>query len=232
MTLRVWPNSSNDDQAEQLGPGGDHRHDHVVGQVDAGGVADRGEVPPQRGGQRVRHRRRASQHAVAMGVGDDADDRQRDARRRADRVLRRLVAGHRRAVQQGVLVRVVDRPRRARPGRRRRSARPASAAGRRRRRLLDGRAEGVVGLDDQQRQQLVAAGDVAVHRRRHHAELAGHGAQRQRGGAVGRQLVAPGAHDLRRDLGSRPFRGHPWRSACDQCARSAVTNVSTALAFR
>ena len=94
------------------------------------------------------------------------------------------------------------------------------------------RAEGVVGLDDEERQQLVPAGHVAVDGRRHHADLAGHGAQRQTGGAVGRQLAPGRGQDLGGDLGTAPARGRPCTVGHrHQCARSHVTNESTALAF-
>ena len=100
---------------EQLGPRGDHRHDHAVGQVGTGRLAHRPQVAAQRGGQVGDGRRGVIEHAGAVGVGDDPDERQRGARGRADRGRRRLVAGHGRAVQQRVLVGVGHGPGHARP---------------------------------------------------------------------------------------------------------------------
>ena len=53
-------------------------------------------------------------------------------------------------------------------------------------------AVGQVGVrvGEQHREQLVAPGDIAVHRRRHHAEVTGDGPDGQTGGALGRQLPA------------------------------------------
>jgi hypothetical protein len=55
---------------------------------------------------------------------------------------------------------------------------------------VDGVGQFGVGVDQQHGQQLVAARDVAVHRRGHHAEVAGDRAHGEPGGAVGRELAA------------------------------------------
>jgi hypothetical protein len=56
-----------------------------------------------------------------------------------------------------------------------------------------------VGVDQQQRQQVVAIGDVPIHRRRHHAQVARHRAKRQGRRALGGQVPAPDLEDLRFD---------------------------------
>ena len=50
----------------------------------------------------------------------------------------------------------------------------------------------VVAVDDQPRQQVVAAGEVAVDRRGDHAHLTGDGAQREAGGPDVGELTAGG----------------------------------------
>ena len=65
---------------------------------------------------------------------------------------------------------------------------------------LGGLADGVVGLDDERREQLVAAGEVPVDRRGRHAERPRDGPKRQVGADLG-ELPAGLAHDLLGDLG-------------------------------
>ena len=74
-------------------------------------------------------------------------------------------------------------------------------------RLLDGRAEAVVGVDDEHGQQGVAVGDVAVDGRGDHAEIAGHGAQGEGGRAVPGQMLACGVEDLCGDLDAGSLAG-------------------------
>ena len=114
----------------------------------------------------------------------------------------------RRAVDQGVLVGVRRAPSRVPPRRPRSSGR----GGRRRRRpasrrRLRGLADGVVGVDDEGGQQVVAAGEVAVERGGDHAQLAGDGAQRELGGAFGGELSARLLLDGRGDLDPGPCPG-------------------------
>ena len=71
-------------------------------------------------------------------------------------------------------------------------------------RLLAGVTEGVVGLDDERGQQGIAAGEVAIDRRRRHAEVARHRPQRQPRGTVLGELVAGTAGDLGDELGPGP----------------------------
>src|ERR1700722_15167479 len=115
-------------------------------------------------------------------------------------------AGRGGAVEQGVLVRVSQGPVPGRAGRRPPAGRVvlpgAGGVG-----LLDGLAQGVVTLDDQRGQQLVPAGEVAVDGRRHHAQLPGHGPQRQRGGTVGGQPGPGDVGDLAGQLGADPLPG-------------------------
>ena len=57
-----------------------------------------------------------------------------------------------------------------------------------------------IGVDEQQGQQLVAAGHVPVHGRGHHAQVAGYRTHRQPGGAAIHQLTATEFDDARLDL--------------------------------
>ena len=72
---------------------------------------------------------------------------------------------------------------------------------------LDRGAEPVVRVDDQRGEQVVAAREVAVDGRRHHADLAGDGAQRERGRALLGELAAGGGEDLLGELGPDPGAG-------------------------
>ena len=90
-----------------------------------------------------------------------------------------------------------DRPRAGRL-RHRRDLRRASPPGAGRG-GVDGVGQFGVGVHQQQGQQVVAAGDVAVHRRGHHAEVAGDGPQRQAGRPFGDQLPPARLDDLRLD---------------------------------
>ena len=154
---------------------------------------------------------RRPQHPGRLGLADQAAEHRRRAGGRGDGVGRGLVAGHGRAVEQGVLVRVGQSPVPGRAGRRPPAGRVvlpgAGGVG-----LLDGRAQGVVTLDDQRGQQLVPAGEVAVDGRRHHAQLPGHGPQRQGGGTVGGQPGPGDVGDLPGQLGADPLPGGgAWR---------------------
>ena len=174
-------------------------------------VGDRLEIGGESGRNLDGDAVRRVQQAVAGGVGDDAEERPRHTLRRSDGVRRRPVAGDRRAVHQGVLVRVVAGPApdgaaRRRPPLERRLRRGALGG------LLGRRTERVVGLDDEDGQQLVATGEVAVHARRHHADRSGDRPQ----GQAGRTDLGELAPSLRRDLGgdrlagpcSHPVDGH------------------------
>src|SRR6266542_2658702 len=89
-----------------------------------------------------------------------------------DDVLRCPVAGHRAAVDQGVLVRVGQGPRPYRPA----GGEPPTqhvAAIDSRVGPLDGISERVVRVQDQRGQQVVPAGEVPVQRRGDHAEIPG-----------------------------------------------------------
>ena len=117
-------------------------------------------------------------------LGDEAEQDADHARARLDGHLGRGgVAGHGAAVEQGVAAGLGDGPG---PEGVRRGEQPVGPAlvGRGLHRGLDGIRLGTVGVDEQQGEQLVAVGDVAVDRRRHHAEVTGHRAQAQPGGAV------------------------------------------------
>ena len=99
------------------------------------------------------------------------------------------VAGYRRAVDQGVLVRIGQGP--APHGAAdRRPAADQVGAGHSCLLGLGGAAQRVVGGDDQPGQQFVAARHVAVHRRRRRAELTGDGPQAEPGSTVGGQVPA------------------------------------------
>lgn len=63
-------------------------------------------------------------------------------------------------------------------------------------RVVDGVGEFGVAVDDEEGEQFVAARDVAVHRRGDDAEVAGDGAQRQGGGAVGGEMFAADPQDV------------------------------------
>jgi hypothetical protein len=77
-------------------------------------------------------------------------------------------------------------------------------------RRLDRRAELVVPVDDEEGQQLVAALHVPVDRRRHHAEVPGNRAERERGSAVPGQVLPSDPGDVVHRLRASAFPG----SAC------------------
>ena len=134
------------------------------------------------------------------GVADQLAEHQGDPGGRPDGVPRGLVARHRRAVDQRVLVRV-----RAGPVPDRVADRPPAAArpGRAVRRggCLGGFPERVVGVDDQRGEQVVPAREVAVEGRGDQPELAGHRPQGQLRGAGLGQLTAGRLLDLPGQLG-------------------------------
>ena len=74
-------------------------------------------------------------------------------------------------------------------------------------RLSAARADRVVGVDDERGEQVVAAREVAVHRRGHHADLAGDGPQRQGRRALLGQVAAGDGLDLLGELGPGPVPG-------------------------
>ena len=96
---------------------------------------------------------------------------------------------------------------------------------------VDRVAELVVPVHDQQRQQVVAAADVAVDRRGHDPEIACDGSHRQRGRSVGGEVAAPDPGDVRRGSG-RGLADEVWSvamgSSCHK-VRALDTNVSSAL---
>ena len=94
-------------------------------------------------------------------------------------------------------------PRRAPPSRRPGSACPSPTARRRPSRPRRPRRRAGVGVDEQQGQQVVAVGDVAVDRRRHHAEVAGH----RRAATALRPRARPGAGARSRGRGPSRRRG-------------------------
>ena len=64
----------------------------------------------------------------------------------------------------------------------------------------------VVCVDDQRREQVVTAGEVAVDRRADHAQVAGDAAQRQSRRTAPSQLGAGEVLDLRSQLGTHTLR--------------------------
>ena len=101
--------------------------------------------------------------------------------------------------------------------------------------LLGDLTDGVVGLDDQQGQQRIAGGDVAVDRRRRHAEVTRDGAQAQRRGPLTLQSGACGGEQLGHDLGPRSVAGaqggrrlgHGRQCACSVAKLRALLLFST-----
>ena len=73
--------------------------------------------------------------------------------------------------------------------------------------LLGDGAESVVRVDDQRGQQVVAAREVPVERRRDHAQFAGDRAQGEPFGAVRGELAAGGVLDLLGQFGPGPVPG-------------------------
>src|ERR1700733_9778025 len=196
------------DHPEQLRPGDDgadhdlRRHRGETGGGHQGGGDHRGLVRqraaqprPGDGAVIVARWHIAAGHRVAQ----HAHEGQRHAGRRSDRRLRSPVSRDRRTVDQRVLVRVRQRPAADRVTGRQ-PPDPGPRAGRDR--GLGDLPHGVVGVDDQRGQQVVAAREVAVQRRGHHAELARDCAQRQSLRARLGQLPAGLLRDLARQLGT------------------------------
>ena len=134
-------------------------------------------------------------------------------------LLRGVVARHRGAVDERVLVRVASAQPRigvaARPPPVSGAARPSLRPPRRPPRP---RRQRVVGVDDEGRQQVVPAREVPVQGRRDHAQLAGDGAQRQPLRARRGQLPPRLVLDLAGDLGPRPLPGRrPDAPGCVRC---------------
>ena len=197
------------DDAEHAGPGGEGRERHVRGHSGHDRLAEPFCVLRQRGRHRARSHGRA-QDAGGVRLADQPADHRDGAAGRGHGVGRRLVAGHRRAVDQRVLVRVRDRPVPRGPA----AGQPASgviAAVVRPVRRLHGRAERAVAVDDERGEKLVAAREVPVDRRGDHSHLPGHRPQRQPGGAVCAEMTSGDVGDLACDLRAHPL---PGRSPC------------------
>ena len=74
-------------------------------------------------------------------------------------------------------------------------------------RLFRGVADRVVGVDDERGEEVVAAREVAVHGRRDHAHLAGHGPEREGRRPLLGQVAAGDLLDLLGELGAGPVPG-------------------------
>ncbi len=148
-------------------------------------------------------------------------------RRRLDRLLRCLVTRHRRAVDQGVLVRVGQGP--GADGAAGREP-PAGVVLPRARRpgLLHRRADRVVAVDDQGGQQVVLAREVAVDGGGDHPHLLRDRAQRQLGGALGGQMPLGGLGDLPDQLGADPLPRGTARIHGHRISEHRSLNESTA----
>src|SRR5262249_60957604 len=118
------PEQLETDQAEQPGPGDQGTGDDLVGHPGEDGLPDPGGIRGETFGYRWPGRRQAGvfrgwpQNAGsprAVRVADDPRERRRRPRRWPDRPLPCLVPGHRRAVDQRVLVRMSQRPLADRP---------------------------------------------------------------------------------------------------------------------
>ena len=144
---------------------------HVFGEHDVAGRHTRGDRVEQR-----------ADHPGPRGGGDLGGG---------------VITRHRAAVQQRPAGGFGQRPTTHRPRDHRHVGAPAVGG------LLPGPFDAVgqvgVRVGEQHREQLVAPGDIAVHRRRHHAEVTGDGPDGQTGGALGRQLPAAQRDDLRLD---------------------------------
>ena len=135
---------------------------------------------------------------VAMPAATASNKRADHPRPGPDRPLGRcVIAGHRAAVQQRPAGRVGGGP--TAGGMRDRDDVVAPHVGHCVAGAIDLVGEVGVGVDEQQRQQLVAAGHIPIDRRRHHAEVAGDGTQRQPGRAVFHQMAPAELDDLRLD---------------------------------
>ena len=217
--------------AEHRRPGEQAASDERVGRRDARLAPDPGEIArqPARAHRLVRQRDRPCD----PGVLPHRDQTQGHPGAGLGRALgRRLVAGHRTAEEEGVRRRLGQRPG---PDRTADRAHPPGVVGPvdRLERRVHGVAELVVAVHDQQGQQLVAAGDVAVDRGRDQPEVAGDGAQRQGRGAVRGQVLAADADDVTHGLLAGPGAGRGSvrhrHSVAHQ--RAAVTKESSALAL-
>src|SRR5690606_1208559 len=91
-------------------------------------------------------------------------------------------------------------------------------------RLARGRAEPLVRGDDERRQERIAVREVPVDRRRRHAELAGHRAHRQPGGAPLAQMPPGDLDDLGDEFGTDAF-ADPRHAA--ECATGADHRYAT-----
>ena len=127
-------------------------------------------------------RRRAATPARAASRSDAAEDDRRPGRRRrrCPRGARSRAPASRRAAR----TRADGASAQPRTARQTASQRPGVARGRGVVGRLGRVAEGVVAVDDQRGEQVVAAREVAVDRRGDHAELPGDRAQREAGGAA------------------------------------------------
>ena len=158
-----------------------------------------GREPHRLGGARsqgrVRPVRPRIDDAGREPVEHDPAEQHPDPRRRSHGGLGRRVPGHRRAVDQRVLVRVRQRPVADRAAHRV-QPRPQVRPRRGGLGLLGGGAQRVVGVDDQGREQVVPAGEVPVDRRRRHAQLPGYRPEGEPRRAVGGEVPPGGVGDL------------------------------------
>ena len=144
----------------------------------------------------------------------------------------RVVAGNRTAEQQSVAGGLAQRPLAHRTAERQELF-PRFGGGRHGR--LRGVAEFVVSVDDEQRQQFVAALDVPVDGGRHDAEVACDGPQRQGGGADRGQLFASDPRDVLQRLLAGAFSWCSWhgvqrgnfRERCQQTRALLLTMRSS-----
>ena len=168
---------------------------------------------------------------------DRADQGRRHPGVGLDRVLRGVVARHRRAEDEAPLVRAFEGPephgaghRQPALGPRLPPSRPPAPPGRPPARPL---GQGLVGGEDEGAEEGVTAVEVAVQGRGRHAQVTGDGAQRQGGCAVAGQMRAGHGQDLARHLlpdpgagGARRGGGGGVGGACVQSGRSDA-NTST-----
>lgn len=219
-----WPKISKDSSPKSC--------DHAATSGAATAGEARGEVggDPLRLGAQLRGERRQPDPLLAVRVLDYGDENEADPGGGADGGLRCGVTGHRRAVDQRVLVRVGESPLPygardsdpagevgAGPGGRRVLGRGGPVG------TLGGLAHGVVRIDDQGGQQFVTAGEVAVERRGHHAEFTCHGAQGELRRPFGRELFPRLVLDGGGDLDAGPFPGSPDSAHDGQSAMKRST---------